>query len=221
MGGDVANRHPAGVHPEDSVIQPRQTGLALGHQLGLKRALPIPRGVDIHRPELGLYRLRGGAVAHVPDPARRRLTRRIAQMLGQLALERRVDHPTRELREQPALAGDLVRVKTLQRVLQCLLGKQLPQAITRRLRKLPRIDRGTRRTATTTRRGLLTHLLHDERGPFSAAPRVGIAAPPYGLRVEPDPATRAESVTRTSHRSSDRTRLACCLAAASRSRPCS
>jgi transposase len=38
-----------------------------------------------------------------------------------------------------------------------------------------------------------------------AAPRVGIAATPYGLRVEPDPATQAESVTRTSHRSSDRT----------------
>ena len=51
------------------------------------------------------------AVAVVAGPAGRRLAGRIAQVLGQLGAQRGLDHPARELRQQPARAGDLLRAQ--------------------------------------------------------------------------------------------------------------
>src|SRR4051812_49257632 len=67
-------------------------------------------------------------VAMVARPARRRLARRIAKVPGQLGTERGLDHPARELGQQPARPGDLLRLEALQRVLERVLGQQGPQA---------------------------------------------------------------------------------------------
>src|SRR3954447_11308026 len=68
-------------------------------------------------------------VAMVARPARRRLARRIAKVPGQLGTERGLDHPARELGQEPARPGDLLRLEALQRVLERVLGQQARKPI--------------------------------------------------------------------------------------------
>src|SRR3954471_9426688 len=85
----------AGIEPKDPVIQARQPGLALGHELGIETAVAIARGADLDGPELGLDRLAPSAVADVRalgHPARR-----VAEMVGQLRPERGLDHAAGQL----------------------------------------------------------------------------------------------------------------------------
>ena len=177
---DVADRHPAGVEPEDLLVQASQARLALADQRGLKRAPAIARRLDRHRPELGLHHLGRVAVAVIAGAARRRLPGPIAQMLGQLGAQRRLDHPAGELRHQPAGTGDLVRLESVQRVLQRVVGQQPREPIARLINRTL-LHRGTRRLI-----------------PFDLGFLAG-----HGW---PFPAPRAESVTPTSHRRSDRPR---------------
>jgi hypothetical protein len=99
---DVAHRHAAGVQAEDAVVQAGQPRLALLDQRRRKRAPTVARRAHLDRSQLSLQRLRRRAVAVVAGAARRRLPRRIAQMLGQIGAQRRFDHPARQLREQHA-----------------------------------------------------------------------------------------------------------------------
>jgi hypothetical protein len=50
-------------------------------------------------------------------------------MLRQLGPQGGLDHPARELGQQPARAGDLLRLETLERVLERSRGQQLGQTI--------------------------------------------------------------------------------------------
>src|SRR4029450_4720100 len=140
---DVAHAHPAGVEPEDPVVQAGQPGLALGHELGIEAAVTVARGAARPRPELGLPRLPGRAVAMVAGPARRRLPRRVAEVLGQLGAQRGLDHATGELAKHPARTGDLIGVKALQRLLELVAGQQTGQTLRRaRGRALRRVGGG-------------------------------------------------------------------------------
>jgi hypothetical protein len=65
----------------------------------------------------------------VAGTAGRRLPGRIPQVLAQLGTQRGLDHPTGELRQQPARPGDLVRPKPAQRVLQRVVGQQTREPI--------------------------------------------------------------------------------------------
>ncbi len=65
----------------------------------------------------------------IASAARRRLPRRVAQMLGQLRPERRLDHPARQLRQNTARSGDLLRLKALQRLLELVRGQQAHETI--------------------------------------------------------------------------------------------
>ena len=56
-------------------------------------------------------------------------------MLGQLRPQRGLDHPARQLREQPARAGDLLGLKALQRVLQRLGRQQTSEPVHHRIRR--------------------------------------------------------------------------------------
>jgi hypothetical protein len=58
----------------------------------------------------------------IAGAARRRLPGRIAQMLGQFGTQRGLDHAARELGQQSARTGDLLRPQALQRALQRVLG---------------------------------------------------------------------------------------------------
>ena len=176
-------RHAAGVEAEDPVIQAGQPGLALADQLRLKAAVAVARRLDLDRPELGLDRLGRRAVAAIARAAGRRLPGRIAQVLGQLGAQRRLEHPPGELGHQPARPGDLLRRQTRQRVLQRVLAAAAPRA--------------GRTTSLTGTLGI---------------PRPRRDTPPLDLDFWlghgwPSRPQRAASVTPTSHRTSDRS---CC-----------
>ena len=99
---DLAHAQAAGVHRQDLVVQARQAGLALGHQPRRKARVTVTRRADRDVAEIGRERLRGRPVADVGRAAGRRLARPVAQVLAQLAAQRGLDHPARELRDQPA-----------------------------------------------------------------------------------------------------------------------
>ena len=67
--GDVAHAHAAGVEVEHPVIQARQPGLALAHQLRLERPRAVARRAQPDRPEVGADRLGGRAVTDVAGGA--------------------------------------------------------------------------------------------------------------------------------------------------------
>ena len=137
MRRDVADRHAAGVEPQDLVVQARQPRLALANELGLEAAVAVARGLDLHGPQLGVDRLATGAVANVG--AVRDAARRMPEVLGQLGAQRRLDHPARQLREQPAGPGDVFGLKALQCVLKRLGRKQAGEPVDRRLRLTRRV----------------------------------------------------------------------------------
>ena len=98
VGLDVAHRHPTRVHRDDFLVESVETPLTLRHDLRLERPRPITRLVDPDRPMLGMDRLRGDPVASVTDPARRRLTTLIAEVIGQLGIHRPLNKPLRQPR---------------------------------------------------------------------------------------------------------------------------
>jgi hypothetical protein len=145
---DVARRDAAGVELEHALVQAGQPGLALADQLGVKRALAVARSPDRHLAELGLERLGRRAIALVARAARRRLPGRIAQLLGQLRPQRRLDHAARQLREQTPGTGDLLRPQSLQGVLQRVTRQQPRQPIAHVLNGTIRPPRPRRVTLT-------------------------------------------------------------------------
>jgi hypothetical protein len=195
---DIADAHAAGVEAEDPVVQPGQSGLALGHQLGLKAPGAIARGLDVHRAQLGLQGLGRTPIADVAPPSRRPLAGRVAQVLGQLGTQRRLDHPAGQLRQHAARPDDLFRRQAPQRVLELSRRQQPGEPIDDVNDRRPRRRLGTGRVG---RGGL--RLLRGHGGPLPA--RAAIRSPPR----PPGSATRgprrqAASVTPTSHRTSDR-----------------
>jgi hypothetical protein len=54
---DVAHGHAAGIEPENPIVEARQPGLALGHELGIEAALAIAWRADADGPQLGVDRL--------------------------------------------------------------------------------------------------------------------------------------------------------------------
>src|SRR5215210_7866959 len=127
--GDITDAHAAGVEVEHPVIQARQAGLALAHQLRLERPGAVARRAYLDRPEVGGDRLGRVAVSDVAGPARGRLPGRIAQVAGQLGTQRRLEHPAGELAHQAARPGDLLGPKPLQRVVKGVVGQQPREAI--------------------------------------------------------------------------------------------
>ncbi len=104
---DLADGHAARVEADDHVVQSVQTALALADQPRGERARPIPGNVDGERADLGLDRLRGGAVAGVRALGRCRLTFLVAQVAGQLRLQAPLQRGLEQRRQQPVGAGDL------------------------------------------------------------------------------------------------------------------
>jgi hypothetical protein len=137
---DVAHRQPARVQRQDLVVESHKAALALAHDLRLKAAVAIPRGIDRHLPVLGDKRLGRRAVARVRRPAGRLLVRLVAQMLGQLDAHRPLHQPLGQLGEQASRPDDLL--------LAARAGKQRVDQLVRQpatVRQLP--DRGSQPAA--------------------------------------------------------------------------
>src|SRR4051794_41308274 len=111
----------------------------------------------------------------------------MAEMTGQLGPQRRLDHPARELADQPARAGDPLQLDALERLVERVTRKQLVEALTHRLGQIAR----------RPQRLTLAHapVLHRR----TALDRVGHQV----SSLAPHGAGRS---TRTTHRGSDRTR---------------
>lgn len=99
MVADVADGHAAGIEAQNLVVKTGESGDALGQDLRLEAALTVPWRVDLHRPQIGLHPLGGVAVADVG--ALRHAARRVAEVVGHLGLQRRLNNPASQLREQP------------------------------------------------------------------------------------------------------------------------
>src|SRR4051794_17662368 len=110
----------------------------------------------------------------------------MAEMTGQLGPQRRLDHPARELADQPARAGDPLQLDALERLVERVTRKQLVEALTHRLGQ---IARRPQRLAP-----LHAPVLHRR----TALDRVGHQV----SSLAPHGAGRS---TRTTHRGSDRT----------------
>jgi hypothetical protein len=105
MVGDVAHGHPARVQRHDHLVQAAGAAGTLRDQPGLEAALPVARGVQPHRPDLGLQGFRGRTVARVRAAPTGRVSTFVAQVLGQLRLQAPLEHRFDHLREEPALPG--------------------------------------------------------------------------------------------------------------------
>jgi hypothetical protein len=154
-----------------------KTPLVLGHDLRLERARPVARLLDPHRPVLGVHRLRCHPVAGVADPARRRLSPLVAEMVGQLGLHRPLDQPLRQPAEQPLRAGDLLR--------RARAGEQLVDQLVRQLRRLERI---AIRTGVDRRHPPIAELVRQGALPFQPARQSESTLPDRRTRPRSGPA---------------------------------
>lgn len=106
---DVAGRQPTAVEREDLLVKAFKAALAFAHKLGLKAAVAIAGRADPDGPVLGHKRLGPAfAVARVPRPARRLSVRLIAQVIGQLDLERSLHQTLGQLPKHAARPKDLL-----------------------------------------------------------------------------------------------------------------
>ena len=149
---DVPHGHAVRVQADDHVVQAAGDPPGpLGHQQRLERAGPVPRHGQRHRPDPGLHRLGDGAVAVVTVAAAAGpVVPLIAQVRGQLGLQRPLQHRPHQLAEHRALAGQpqpagLVPRPFQQRVQQPVIH-QLPQRHPRRV--LPGPGRAARTRAS-------------------------------------------------------------------------
>src|SRR5699024_4288651 len=124
---DVANRPPVIVEADDHVIQPAQAPPPLRDQARGERAGPIPRDLQLDRPELGLHRLRRGPVAGVGVLRRLAGALLIAQVAGQLGLQTPLERCLDQGGYEPAVTGqlDLASVDLLEQGIQLPGGLQL------------------------------------------------------------------------------------------------
>jgi len=119
--GDLRGRQPAGGQRQHDLIDPVQAPLALRHDHRLERPVPIPRNLDLHRPDLGQHRLRASAVAHVRS--KRPLAVLVPQVFRELGLKSGFEHRLGQPRQQPARTDqpDALLSGLLQQLLRQLL----------------------------------------------------------------------------------------------------
>jgi hypothetical protein len=81
--------------------------LPLLDDLRLEGAFPVPRDGYLHRPDIGQHGLGPGAVAAVLAVLPRWVVLVVAEVVGHLAFQGRLQQPLGQLPQQPALAGQL------------------------------------------------------------------------------------------------------------------
>ena len=110
---DLPGGQALGGQRDDHVVDPGQAAAAACATIcGSKRAVAVAGHVDLDRADLGQHRLGAGAVAGVAAVLPGRVVLVIAEVVGDLALQRGLQHPLRQLLQQPALAGQLQPTRT-------------------------------------------------------------------------------------------------------------
>jgi hypothetical protein len=104
--GDLPGGQALGIQRQDDLVDPGQPPLPLLHDLRLERPGPVPRHVDLHLAgRLGQHRLRSRAVPHVPRLGPGQAVLLMPQVLGDLLIQRRLQHRFGQLLQQPVRAG--------------------------------------------------------------------------------------------------------------------
>ena len=104
---DLPGGQPARGQRQHDLVDPGQPPLPLLHDLRLERCVGVAGHLDLHRTDLGQHRLRPGPVAGVAAVPADRIVLVVAEMVGHLLLERGLQHPFRELVQQPVRADQL------------------------------------------------------------------------------------------------------------------
>jgi len=107
VGADVAGGHAPRVQGDDPLVEAIEPGLALAHDLRLEAPSPVARHGQVHRPDIGKHRLSRAAVAAVARSAAGRIVLLIAQVAGQLLIQRPFQHRLGHLGQQAVRAEQL------------------------------------------------------------------------------------------------------------------
>ncbi|BCL25110.1 hypothetical protein GCM10017668_69530 [Streptomyces tuirus] len=89
------------------LVDPGQPPLPLPDDLRLERARSVTRHLDLDRPDVGQHGLGPAPVAGVAAAPAGRIVLLIAEVIGDLAFQRRLQDPLGQLLQQPALPGQL------------------------------------------------------------------------------------------------------------------
>ena len=101
---DVADAHPVRIKADDHVVQAAGNPPGpLGHQPRLEVPRPVPGHLDWHRPDPGLHLLADRAIPRIPGIMAGRVMPRIAQVPGQLRLQRPLQHRLDQLTQHGPL----------------------------------------------------------------------------------------------------------------------
>jgi len=113
---DFAHRHAARIQSKDLVVEAGEAPFVFADQPGLERAFAIARHVQTERAIIGQHRLAAGPIAMIGVVVRPLATRRVAEVMRQLAAQCALDDRLLEpangrvelLRRNRALAHELV-----------------------------------------------------------------------------------------------------------------
>ena len=134
VGADLTMGQPLGRQRQHHLVHPAEAPATLRHHHRLERPRPIPRHLDLDRADLGEHRLGPRPVARVPRVMPSRIVRRVADVVGHLALQHRLQHLLGQIRQQPARADQAhpVRLRPLHQLVGQILRRDLPrQRLTR------------------------------------------------------------------------------------------
>ncbi len=169
---------------DHQIIDPRQPTLTLAHDHRLKRGLPIPGHLNLHRTSLSHQRFRPRPIPRVPAIPAGWIVLAITQMIVHLALQGGLDHHLRQPGQQATFPGQLQALGPRPR---CQLPHQLlVQAVSRLSRHIHRhkshrcpfrlrsytVDRTVPQPGTTTERSAA----HRTGDTVSAYQEIGLSA---------------------------------------------
>ena len=106
MGGDVAGREALRVERDHHLVQPREPTLAHGHRGGFEAAVAIPWDLHLDVADLGAHGLGVMAVPGVSRAPPLHAVAFIAEMIGDLGLQRPLQDPADQPSQQAAFASE-------------------------------------------------------------------------------------------------------------------
>lgn len=120
---DLAHRHVAGIQRKDLVVEARPAGLVLLDDLRIEGAMPVARYLDGQFTELALEFLLAETVAGVAHPIADRLMLVVAQVVGQLGIQRTLDQLLGQLLEDAVGTDQVFRLLIIgQKLIQQFVG---------------------------------------------------------------------------------------------------
>jgi hypothetical protein len=135
---DVADAHAVRVKADDHVVQAAGDPPGpLGHQQRLKHSCPVPGHLDRHRPDPGLHLLADRAIARIAGIMAGRVMPGIAQVRGQLSLQRPLQHRLDQLAQHAALTGQPQPPGLVPGTLQQRIQQPVIDQLTQRSQPLP------------------------------------------------------------------------------------